>query len=160
MRLRADRMGLTSEFPKTGISKGNARKALFPNRVLVDNTSQRRSSMTAPTTSTSVEYCFLNYVPNVVSNEGVSIAAIVFSPRDLEAGVCAMIYAPSWQTRVRVLDPDADLETLEALLLEIRDRLLSPSDRSDMIHQMEDSFSTSFRYLNDENTRSTQVLMP
>lgn len=97
--------------------------------------------MTAPTTSTSVECCFLNYVPNIVSNEGVSIAAIVFSPRDLEAGVCAMIYAPRWQTRVRVLDPDGDVETLEALLSEIRDRLLSPSDRSDMIHQMEDSFS-------------------
>jgi len=97
--------------------------------------------MTATTTYTSVHYFLLTYVPNILGDKSVSIAAIVFSPRDLEAGVCAMIYAPGWQTRVRVLDPDADVETLEALLSEIRDRLLSPSDRSDMIHQMEDSFS-------------------
>ena len=97
--------------------------------------------MTATTTSTNVEYCLLNYVPNVLSDKSVSIAAIVFPPGDVEAGVCAMIYAADWRARVRVLDPDADLEVLEALLSDIRDRLLSPSHCSDMIHQLEDSFS-------------------
>ena|ERR1700680_4962146 len=90
--------------------------------------------------STNREYCLLNYVPNVLSDKSASIAMVIF-PGDPEKGVCAMIYTADWQTRVRVLDRDADLEALEALLSDIRDRLLSPSQCSSMIHQLEDSFS-------------------
>ena len=93
------------------------------------------------TTSTSVEYCLLHYVPNVLSDKSVPVAAIVIPSGDLEIGAFAMIYAADWHTRVRVLDPDADLEILEALLSDIRDRLLSPGHCADMIHQLEDSFS-------------------
>lgn len=93
------------------------------------------------TTSTNVEYCLLYYVPNVLSEKRISIAAIVTPPGDVEAGVWALIYAADWQTRVRVLDPDADLEILKALLSDIQDRLLSPSGRSNLIHQLEDTFS-------------------
>jgi len=93
------------------------------------------------TASTNVEYCVLHYVPNVLSDKSVSIAAIVVSSGDLETRACSMVYAPDWHTGVRVLDPTADLEMLEALLSDIRDRLLSPSQRSNMIHQLEDSFS-------------------
>jgi hypothetical protein len=100
------------------------------------------------TTSTSVEYCLLYYVPNVISDEKVSMATIFITSGDLENGVCTIIYAADWQTRVRVLDPDADLEMLEALLSDIRDRLLSPSQRSDMIHQLEDSFSNVIQISN------------
>jgi len=93
------------------------------------------------TASTNVEYCLLHYVPNVLSDKSISIAAIFVSSGDLETGACSMVYAPDWHTRVRVLDPNADLEMLEALLSDIRDRLLSPSGRSNMIHQLEDTFS-------------------
>jgi hypothetical protein len=97
------------------------------------------------TASTSVEYCLLKYVPNIISDKSVSIAAIVISPGDSEAGLYRLIYATDWHTRVLVLDPDADLKVLDALLSEIRDRLLSPSHRSDMIRQLEDSFSNAIQ---------------
>jgi hypothetical protein len=87
------------------------------------------------------EFCFLRYVPNVIGNVGVSIAAIVFDMSDPEAGICNMSIAPHWQSAVRRLDPDCDLEMLGALLTEIRDRLLSKDQRSNMIRKMEDSFS-------------------
>src|SRR5580693_2120877 len=93
------------------------------------------------TTSPSVEYCRLHYVPNILSDKTVSIAAITLPSGALETEACGMIYAADWQTKVQVLDPDADLEMLNALLSEIRDRLVSPSQCSDMIHQLEDSFS-------------------
>ena len=92
------------------------------------------------TASTNREYCLLNYVPNVLSDKSASIAMVIF-PAEPENGVCVMIYTPDWQTRVRALDRDADLEALEALSSDIRDRLSSPSQCSSMIHQLEDSFS-------------------
>jgi hypothetical protein len=97
------------------------------------------------TESSGLEYCFLQYVPNIVRDKSVSIAAIFIDPSDLENGMCAMICAPNWQTKVRHLDPDADLEMLEALLTEIRDRLLSKQNRSEMIGEMEDSFSNGVK---------------
>jgi Protein of unknown function (DUF3037) len=93
------------------------------------------------TASGYVEYFFLHYVPHVISDESVSIAAIFVDPTDLEQGTCKMRFAADWQTKVQLLDPDADLEVLGALLTEIQDRLLSQSERSDMIRQLEDSFS-------------------
>jgi hypothetical protein len=91
--------------------------------------------------SSNLEYCLLHYVPNLLRDKSVSIAAIVFNSGDLENGICTMIYAADWQINVRLLEPNTDLEMLNAVLTEIRNRLLSPSQRSDMIRQMEDSFS-------------------
>jgi len=93
------------------------------------------------TESSNFEYCLLHYVPSLLSDKSVSIAVIVFNSSDLENGICTMICAADWQTKVRILEPNTDLEMLSVLLTEIRDRLLSPSHRSDMIRQMEDSFS-------------------
>jgi hypothetical protein len=95
------------------------------------------------TESRNVEYCLLRYVPNVLSDRSVSIAAIVINSSNLENGICTMICAADWEAKVRILDPDADVGMLEALLTEIRDRLLSASQRSDMILQLEDSFSNA-----------------
>jgi hypothetical protein len=89
----------------------------------------------------SVEYCSLLYVPNMLSDEGVSIAGIFIDPIDIENGICTMAFAADWQKRVRRLDPHADLKMLGALLAEIRRRLLSKDQRSDMIYQLEHSFS-------------------
>jgi Protein of unknown function (DUF3037) len=91
--------------------------------------------------SSGVEYCFLQYLPNIVRDKSVSIAAIFIDPNHLENGICTMIVATNWRIKARLLDPDVDLEMLEALLTEIRDRLLSKQKRSEMIRQMEDSFS-------------------
>jgi hypothetical protein len=94
--------------------------------------------------SSAVEYCLLHYVPNVLlSDKSVLIAAIFIDSSDPRNEVCAMICAADWQTRVRILDPDADLEMLDALLSEIREQLVSQSRSSDMIGQMMDSFSNA-----------------
>jgi len=89
----------------------------------------------------NVEYCLLRYVPNVIGDKGVSIAVIVIDSSNLEKGICAMSIATDWKTRVRLLDPDSDLEMLGAMLTEIRDRLASGRERFEMLHQLEDSFS-------------------
>ena len=95
------------------------------------------------TESSDFEYCLLHYVPNLLRDKSVSIAVIVFDSSDLENGIRTMICAADWQTKVRILEPDTDVEMLVALLTEIRDRLLSPSQCSDMIRQLEDSFSNA-----------------
>jgi hypothetical protein len=77
----------------------------------------------------------------MLSDEGVSIAGIFIDPIDIENGICTMAFAADWQKRVRRLDPHADLKMLGALLAEIRRRLLSKDQRSDMIYQLEHSFS-------------------
>jgi hypothetical protein len=88
-----------------------------------------------------VEYCLLRYVPNVTGREGVSIAAILIDVSDPDKEVCAITFAPNWQERVRLFDPASDLEMMAAIVNEIRDRMLSPTDNGGMLHQLEDSFS-------------------
>jgi hypothetical protein len=91
-----------------------------------------------------VEYCVLHYVPNtVIRDERVSVAAIFTNSSEPGNKICTMICAANWQTKVRGLDPDADLAMLDALLKEIGERLQSPSERSDMIRQIEESFSNA-----------------
>jgi hypothetical protein len=93
------------------------------------------------TTSGNLEYCLLQYLPNLLSDKSVSIAALFIESSDLENGFCTLSLAAEWRTKVRLLDPDADLEMLGALLREIRDRLCSPGERSEVINQLEHSFS-------------------
>ena len=89
----------------------------------------------------NIEYCFLRYVPGAETDKGVSIAAIFIEPSDSEVGVCRMKFAADWQKKARLLDPDIDLEMVEALLREVQERLLSPGQCSEMMRELEDSFS-------------------
>jgi hypothetical protein len=97
------------------------------------------------TASSDVEFILLHYVPNMLSRQRVSIAAIFVDFDNLEEGICTMSVAEDWRTKVRLLDPNADLEMLSALLMDIRHRLSSKNDRSDMLRQMEDSFSNAIQ---------------
>jgi hypothetical protein len=107
--------------------------------------SQPETEQNGMTESSNIEYCFLRYVPKVDSDMGVDIAVIFIDATDLENGICTVRVAADWQTKVRSIDQEGDLEMLSALLTEISDRLLSESERADMIHQLEDSFSNSVR---------------
>jgi Protein of unknown function (DUF3037) len=73
--------------------------------------------MSAPS---NVEYFVLRYVPNILSDEGISIAAVFIDPTDLDQGICLMSFASDWQAKVRSSSPDADVEMLEAILTEIK----------------------------------------
>jgi hypothetical protein len=89
------------------------------------------------TQSGDVEYIFLTYVPNILSEKNVDIATILISLGDQGHMICDQ----GWQNKVRILDPNADVEMLGNLLEEIRCRLLSPGESSEMIQQLEGSFS-------------------
>ena len=91
--------------------------------------------------SSRLEYCLLRYVPTVIRDDSVAVAVIFIDSSDLENGICTMSFATDWQTKVLLLDPNSDLEMLGALLREILARLLSPATRSEMIRELEDSFS-------------------
>jgi hypothetical protein len=83
----------------------------------------------------------LRYLPDVCSDKSVLIAAIFIEHENAEIGACAMSFAADWQSKARLLDPDVDLEMVEALAGEIRERLLSPEQRCEMIRALENSFS-------------------
>jgi hypothetical protein len=87
--------------------------------------------------SSHVEYIILRYVPNILGTEDVAIATILISSGDQHDMICDR----GWQSKVRILDTNADVDMLSNLLEEIRCRLLSPSESSEMIQQLEDSFS-------------------
>jgi hypothetical protein len=89
------------------------------------------------TASGDVEYIVLRYAPNILSDKYVAIAGILISP----GGRRRMICDPGWQSKVRIFDPDADVDMLAALLEEIRCRLLAPGECSEMLRQLEESFS-------------------
>lgn len=94
------------------------------------------------TRATNREYCFLRYVPNVIDNKSISIAAIFIDSDDTKKEeICTVSFTDDWQTKVLLFDPNADLEMLEALLGEIQDRLSCEGKSSEIIRLMEDSFS-------------------
>jgi len=88
-----------------------------------------------------IEYFFLRYSPRVDTGEAVSIAVVIIDSSAQHDCARSVVFAPQWQQEVSCLDGNADLEMLEALLLDIRTRLLSSPERADFLHQMEDSFS-------------------
>jgi Protein of unknown function (DUF3037) len=93
------------------------------------------------TTSSNIEYFFLEYVPNILSGDSVVIAVIFIDSTGLNQGMCVMTCATDWQIKVRCLDANADIEMLGAMLTETRNRLLSKVECSDMIGDLEESFS-------------------
>jgi hypothetical protein len=85
---------------------------------------------------TRCEFFLLRYVPDAVKDEFVNIGVVL-----VEAGGFAGVrFTRDW-LRVRCLDPAADIETLEALEAEIRQRLADGQDRERLLHLLQDSFS-------------------
>lgn len=97
------------------------------------------------TNSENVEYFTIDYVPAMLSDKRVSIAAVFMDSGNPENRFWTLCVAPDWRTRVVQLDPHADLGTMAALLRELRDRLRYPEKRSSTIYQLEDSFSNAIQ---------------
>jgi hypothetical protein len=86
------------------------------------------------------EFFLIRYVPDTVKNEFVNIGVAL-----REAGrpeTAQVRFTRDWR-RVRCIDSDADIEMLEALENEIRDRLASGNrtEPAAMLKTLEDSFS-------------------
>jgi len=85
------------------------------------------------------EFSLVRYVPDPVKNEFVNIGVLLREETRPESTVVR--FTKDW-ARVRCVDPDADVEMLEALEIEVRQKLLeSRSDVKPMMEILEDSFS-------------------
>jgi hypothetical protein len=78
----------------------------------------------------------VRYVPDPIKNEFVNIGVLLREAGRPESAVVR--FTKDW-SRVRCVDPDADVAGLEALEIEIRQRLLE--DGQPVIKTLEDSFS-------------------
>jgi hypothetical protein len=87
-----------------------------------------------------VEFFLLRYVPHAVRQEFVNIGVLMVEGGANGAVLADVRFAKDWR-RVRGLDPQADVEVLEALLREIRAEVGEIRDRTMLLKRMEDSFS-------------------
>jgi len=81
----------------------------------------------------------ISYVPSTLREEGVNIAVVMFG-----VGFADLRLVSDWQ-RVLALDPGADIQLLEALATQIRDKLVDAEQRQGMLSTLEDSFSNAIR---------------
>jgi hypothetical protein len=104
----------------------------------------------------SFEYRLINYVPGILSDEKVSIAAVIFDSSNCGDQRCILRVAPDWRQRVRALDQDSDLEMLDSFLKEVWTRL--QGDPIEVMAQLEESLSNLIQI---SELRKPQVnLMP
>ncbi|HWY20893.1 MAG TPA: DUF3037 domain-containing protein [Candidatus Acidoferrum sp.] len=87
-----------------------------------------------------LEFFLLRYVPDAVKDEFVNIGVVMVEAGANGGGFAEVRFTRDWR-RVRCLDPQADVEMLEALERDIRGQLVSTHDRGVLLQRLEDSFS-------------------
>ena len=87
-----------------------------------------------------VEFFLLRYVPHAVRQEFVNIGVLMVESGVNGAVLADVRFAKDWR-RVRCLDPQADVEVIEAMLRDIRAEVGEIKDRAMLLKKMEDSFS-------------------
>jgi hypothetical protein len=89
------------------------------------------------------EFQLIRYVPDPVKNEFVNIGVLL---RTAEGGQSVLRFTRDWG-RVRCLDPDADTQMLEALEIEVGERLaIEPAGhRRPIVGLLEDSLSNGIQ---------------
>jgi Protein of unknown function (DUF3037) len=110
-----------------------------------------------------LEFFLLRYVPDAVKDEFVNIGVVMTEPGANGSGFADVRFTRDWR-RVRCLDPEADIEMLEALEFEIRSQLGNVPERAVLLRKMEDSFSNLIQVsstkgcLADEPAKEIDVL--
>jgi hypothetical protein len=92
-----------------------------------------------------LEFFLLRYVPDAVKDEFVNIGVVMIEPALNGAGFADVRFTRDWR-RVRCLDPQADIEMLEAIEREIRSQLGEARERSVLLRRLEDSFSNVIQF--------------
>jgi len=88
------------------------------------------------------EFFLLRYVPDAVRDEFVNVGVVVF---DQASGWADVQFTRDWR-RVRCLDPEVDVEMLEGMEREIRERLSEGAESRDwLLHRMQDTFSNALQ---------------
>lgn len=85
-----------------------------------------------------LEFFVLRYMPDAVKGEFVNIGLVMVEPGVNGGGFADVRFTRDWR-RVRCLDPQADVEMLEAMEREIREQLAG--DRTTLLRRLEDSLS-------------------
>jgi hypothetical protein len=91
-----------------------------------------------------LEFFVLRYAPSAVKDEFVNIGVVLFEPGGENESFAEVRFVRDWR-HVWCLDPQADIEVLEALQREIRGQLEKKSDREMLIRRIQDSFSNTIQ---------------
>lgn len=84
-------------------------------------------------------FFLLRYVPDAVKNEFVNVGLVLLP----QAGEAELRFTRDW-SRVKCLDPQADLELLEAMESDLREKLRAMNgDRDFILRKIQDSFSNA-----------------
>jgi Protein of unknown function (DUF3037) len=86
------------------------------------------------------EFFLLRYVPDAVKGEFVNIGLVMVGAAGEGAGFADVRFTQDWR-RVRCLDPQADVEMLQAVERDIRGQLQTVKDRESLLRKLEDSLS-------------------
>ncbi|HYX70992.1 MAG TPA: DUF3037 domain-containing protein [Terriglobales bacterium] len=89
-----------------------------------------------------LEFFLLRYVPDAVKDEFVNLGVVLLERNG--GGFAGVRFTRDW-SRVRCLDPAADLEVLAALEGEVRTRLAETKDRDAFLRRIQESFSGSIQ---------------
>ena len=87
-----------------------------------------------------LEFFLLRYVPDAVKDEFVNVGVVMLEPGANGEGFADVRFTHDWR-RVRCLDPQADVEMLEALERDIREHLSEARSREVLLRKLNDSFS-------------------
>jgi len=87
-----------------------------------------------------LEFFLLRYVPDAVKDEFVNIGVVVLEPGANGSIFADVRFTRDWR-RVRCLDPQADIEMLEALERDVRQRVAESQDRDALVQKLQDSMS-------------------
>jgi hypothetical protein len=91
----------------------------------------------------SFEYRLISYVPSILRDEKVSIAAVIFDSSNCDDQRCILRVASDWRQRVHNLDQESDLEMLDSFLKEVWTRL--HGDPIKVLAQLEESLSNAIQ---------------
>jgi hypothetical protein len=85
-----------------------------------------------------LQFFTIRYVPNIVTGEFVNVGVVLFDP---SGGFCGVRFVSDWK-KVQGLDPDVDIQMLEALIRDIEAHFRRGKGE-EILKTMEDSFSNA-----------------
>jgi hypothetical protein len=91
-----------------------------------------------------LEFFLLRYVPNVAREEFVNIGLVMTESGGDGGGFAGVHFTADWR-RARCLDPNIDVEMLEALGREMERRLKDVQQRASLLHEMTDAYSNTLQ---------------
>ena len=86
------------------------------------------------------EFFVLRYVPDAVKDESLNIGILMIEEGANGAGFADVRFTQDWR-RVQCIDPQADVEWLQAVEGDIRGQLAQSSDRTVLMNKLQDSLS-------------------